>query len=90
MTLCEALKTGLPFRRKGWTDWANPKVQVHSVLRDDAIAEDWEVKSEPREFYIAISFSESRGLLGVSYNGSFPTIGLGRSYEVVRVREVLS
>ena len=49
MNLLEALKTGKPYRRKGWkdtwykNDWINHNSDVDLSV-EDALSEDWEVE----------------------------------------------
>lgn len=47
MNLCEAIRTGLPIRRKGEEKWIKyPQNEVYGgFLVEDLLADDWEVKT---------------------------------------------
>jgi hypothetical protein len=55
MTIQEAIKSGKPFRRKGWTVWFLMKLdgtllgvgcwQEYFLTKEDHLADDWEVKA---------------------------------------------
>ena len=55
MNLIEAVKSGKPFRRKGWTynptRWVTNrhKTKKEQLTTFDILADDWETKPEPRE-----------------------------------------
>lgn len=62
MTIQEALKSGKPFRRKGWTDWykrdgvayinLSDRREYRDVHPDDILADDWEVRNESVTLYV--------------------------------------
>lgn len=47
MNLIEAIKSGKPFRREGFTSYYDPKTYDRYYSHDEVIADDWQVKSEP-------------------------------------------
>lgn len=96
MNYLEAIKSGKPYRRKGWSDrdWfvsrASFEGYIMKVLVSDALAEDWEIKEEPREWILAKCdgkwqvAEKSESHFGVlRYTGSRPP------QEWVRVKEIL-
>ena len=62
LTLKEAVESGKPFRRAGWFDFYVQRIidgdyekgyRIHDIVDiDDAIADDWEIKVELREFWV--------------------------------------
>lgn len=46
MNLIEAVKSGRPFRRVAWlkTDYRNPDSWSQSFLKQDILADDWEIQ----------------------------------------------
>lgn len=54
MTIQEAIKSELPYRRRGWEteSWLPANRSLISTMYsiEDILADDWEVKREPREF----------------------------------------
>lgn len=40
MNIIDAVKSGLPFRRKGWGHWFIPGI-VHNFSDEDILATDW-------------------------------------------------
>ena len=100
MNLIEALKTGKPIRRKGRSTWSKGGVGWHNgpnayfdpefyltdvgADRADILADDWEVKPEPREWTICDA-SDTRETRRIRpYDPGNETCS-----ECVHVREVL-
>lgn len=89
MTIQEALKTGLPYKRKVWhvASWQAP-LPNNRYMVEDILADDWEVKREPREWlaYQVDGIWELGDEAGIQiYRGTKKKIG-----EVIKVREVLT
>lgn len=84
MTIQEAIKTGKPFRRTGNEYWHH-SAPLASFVEVDIIAEDWEVKREPREFTVykqGDNWMVTDMVGAIEYRGERPT-------NFIRVREVL-
>jgi hypothetical protein len=96
MTIQEAIKSGKPFRRKGWPtfweydlsrDWITyEKTSDQPPIRlRDILADDWEVKHEPREWLIVGVMTALDGRTSLVVDGP----DLSNESRKIRVREVL-
>ena len=66
MNLIEAVKSGKPFRRKGFTTWNKHEDNLKMCL-GSAIATDWETKPEPREGELCAECFESGEMMDISH-----------------------
>lgn len=91
MNYLEAIKSGKPYRRKEWVslkwhpsfDLGNNMLTTISMPLEDLIADDWEVKKEPQEWW-AINTGEGYYRL---YD-SQPSM-MSNTWKMFKVREVL-
>jgi len=61
MTIIEAMKSGRPFRRKGWDSWIQPS-KTGVFYSSEILADDWEIQPEVLEFESEIElFRSTRG-----------------------------
>lgn len=56
MTIIEALKSGKPFKRNHWSCYYTKigEAAYNSFTVDDILANDWEIKTEPRIIWVNI------------------------------------
>lgn len=99
MTIQEAIRSGKPFRRKNWHAWFILKNDAFVgadelpyplktlPLIQDILADDWEVKREPREWLIVgIHTTDEWRELPILEG---PEINPERDRKKIRVREVI-
>ena len=91
MTIQEAIKSGKPFRRKDdaeYLSWSGFGSATHlSLSIESIIADDWEIKQEPREMYLA---KGKGGLLQSWYELDIGRLAdLKPGIDFIKVREVI-
>lgn len=91
MNLIEAVKTGLPLKRPGWT-WVTRESQSGlSVTWEQILADDWEVKREPREWWLIKQDEVTGSFMGepVVSRSLVAVENASKEMGGIRVREVL-
>lgn len=76
MTLQEAIKSGLEFKRPGHAFWLNNNTDRYLCFytREDVLADDWEIKEEKitiTKSQLLKALDDSCQLLSSSYQGAF-------------------
>ncbi len=90
MTLQEALRSGKPFRKKGTLEWKTLNCRLCYSI-NEVLADDWEVKQEPREKWIILTTQGA--FLGICDSEKAARDQSGNWYypecEIIRMREVV-